>query len=533
MSLPTGSDGKPGGEDYYAGNNTKPLQTCHQPQTAPALLQWSNHLMGGHHTFLQQHQQHLYNMQAQAAYATAPSAGGQQETYSVLRMGNGNFLKIYHCPENTIGPMSVEAPFTLSANSYNQHQPHLQTTYQHHFPQQPSQQQHTVASTTTGAPQMFNSYELFSSNTLTQLPTPEVTPLLVLGPSANDNNQNSSKNPTQTKVSMTINNGNSVSEATSNANAATMIINNLVSNWSPNLTGGVYTQFGSQANQLQDEIILHSKPQQATLQQSIPLKDENEDKYITATTLNQFEENAEKEPNLEVVTSQTMSMPPQHTDQIFSKDGIATSATPSDLAANSTQANCLLKEETPHAPKKRIVAEVKPMRMTYSDVLSKLNNQQEQKQSTSLQNQSNIQNNRGNQKTNNANANTTSLISNTNNGLSNRRSLDEITLQMRSVKKSPIHENKENVQNTSTQPIVNNKTVVNKRSSVMISNNSNNGNNANNTTSQKQQQTQKIQNNKTGSANTDISTRKRPTNVKRFNDTDLENSYNGGKLLCS
>ncbi|GBO99291.1 hypothetical protein EVAR_70963_1 [Eumeta japonica] len=178
------------------------------PPPTSQFVHWSNPVIGGGPfcNINQRKQQKpnssnltifLFNIQAQAAYAAAaanvPSsqataANSQQETYSVLRVGNGNFLKIYHCPENAMGHLSGEGSFSPMTH-YNQgqttnfHQVHQQGSLAIQQTVQPPQSHGQLTGTTSSLScQAFNSYELFLAMH-TQLPTAEMAPLLLLGPS--------------------------------------------------------------------------------------------------------------------------------------------------------------------------------------------------------------------------------------------------------------------------------------------------------------------------------------------------------------
>lgn len=158
----------------------------------------------------QQYNELFYNLRAQA-FATSP---GQPETYSVLPVGHGNFLKVYHRAETAPQASAGAADATIL---YQQQQ----------FQQYPSthaaQQQQ----------QIYNSYELFSSNTL--MPENAVTSAAAMP-----------EIPLPTQLHLLGNSADlhSSTSSASNNNTTNMIINKLVNNWSPNLTGGTYAQFG-------------------------------------------------------------------------------------------------------------------------------------------------------------------------------------------------------------------------------------------------------------------------------------------------
>lgn len=533
-------------------------------------VHWSNPLMGGP-AFLQaqpqtttaaaapQQQQFndfLFNIQAQAAYAAAAAsvpaaqvntAASQQETYSVLRVGNGNFLKIYHCPENAMGPMPGEAAFN-PINPYNQqqtaafHAVNAQTgaagpgTLQQ--PTQQQQSQNQLGTTANSAsPQVFNSYELFSSNTFTQLPTAEMPPLLLLGPTA--------KPPTMaTNEQVTIEDANT----TANMDATNLVIHNINnsnnnSNWSGanhNINAPLYAQFETNSNTADHLETSLTHTQSLTNNNSNSNINTTNEMITTEKTIN---------AHIAIQPQQNPSINQEHV-----KSNI-TSSTATNINQQLPPTNSL-KTEIPRqeAPKKRIVAEVKPMRMTYSDVLSKFNNQQQnlnqsnpitQNVTSSGSSTAGVANQRNTQKSlkNDSNANNSTNI--------NVRRLGDDTpiINVRSSsKKSPTHENKENQQ----QQQINNKLNNQKRSNVNTLNSSNYNNNnvggssssSSSSTSNKSATTiQKnlinnsknntfINNNNNGNGNNNGNSNNdnQQTKKQRSNKTsDIQN--NGGKIL--
>ncbi|KAI8130261.1 DnaJ like protein subfamily C member 14 [Lucilia cuprina] len=485
-------------QQQAAQNPTSAATTITAPPTQ--FVHWSNPLMGGA-TFMQpppqptpaaapqQQQQQfndfLFNIQAQAAYAAAaaavpptqvPSSTSPQETYSVLRVGNGNFLKIYHCPENAIIPLKGETSFN-PMTQYNQAQP---TTLHHVNPQggaagtaplqqQQSQSQITGSANSASTP-VFNSYELFSSNTFTQLPTAEMPPILLLGPTT--------KPPTITATEDI-----SHSETNQTNNTETNVIIHNMPNNSKNWTGGnhpvaapLYTQFENcPSNQEQLETLNH-----ISVNPELSLTNNNISGSSNEATLEKTLNNAhiaiQQQPQLNL----NPSIPQENIKQsITSSSSPATAAT---LLPSS-----IIKTEIPRqeAPKKRIVAEVKPMRMTYSDVLSKFNNQTQNNQQNNLNNLSmtttanptsttaaNSTNQRSQQKSTKNDSN------NANNSSINLRRLgDDSTVTRSSSKKSPTHENKENQQQ---QQMINNKLNNNNQKRSNANTSTLNGTNNNN-----------------------------------------------------
>ncbi|XP_039492651.1 transcription factor mef2A isoform X1 [Drosophila santomea] len=260
------------------------------PQFAPHLQQ-------------QQPQPHLYNEYLFNLSYSGQS--GQPETYSVLPVGHGNFLKVYHCPDNQVNEAGAPLFTHINMASINHH--HLQ-------------HQHQAAPPTP--PQPTPLYELFATNPLT-LPKAQ---------QQDAHHRNPQQTPNQVPTVPQVNHSSS---------SANLLINNLVNNWSPNLTGGSYIQFGGEAN---ENDIHHGEPSAAQqpqapnhiLQQPEPLSQ-------SVNTLP-----AASKP------AKPLKMP------------LAT-ATVSPSAINKSSVAVPVQPEG----KKRIVAEVKPMPMSYSDVLSK------------------------------------------------------------------------------------------------------------------------------------------------------------------
>uniref|UniRef100_A0A1I8NSS3 J domain-containing protein n=1 Tax=Stomoxys calcitrans TaxID=35570 RepID=A0A1I8NSS3_STOCA len=458
MSTPSNNDGNSVGDDFYRGGLNpnipqpqiphyvssvcvqQPSQSGQQP--SPQFVHWPNPLMGGS-PFIQQHHPHapqqifndvLFNIQAQAAYASLPptqvSSTAQQETYSVLRVGNGNFLKIYHCPENAMGPMPGETSFTPLHQFAPQPPPQPQTAYHHIQPQatiqptQPQAHQQTPSHLPTnsnngGAPQVFNSYELFSSNTFTQLPTAEMPPVLLLG--ATNNNLNAEP------ISMLEEYEEEQIETPLSMSPLTP---NVTSNWLGGNTSinSHYENFEN-SQQMQTEMDYRVQSSQDSTKAESPNKNETSD-----------------------MTSESPLIIQQNT----SNQNVSAKVQPNEkpiTIMKSTNSVLNHKTEIPRqdAPKKRIVAEVKPMRMTYSDVLSKINNQTQQNTSTYSSNSKhhalNPTANKHQQKSS-VKSSSSSSSPLENNGSSNvlnpRRHLDEFSSLRTSSKKSPTHDNKEN-----------------------------------------------------------------------------------------
>jgi len=304
--------------NYLAHQQQQQQQQQHQHQTqnylihqqqhgqAPVPLMWPPpppHLAGPPFApHLQQQQPHMYNEYLfNLSYSGQP---GQPETYSVLPVGPGNFLKVYHCPDNQVSEAGTPLFTHINMASINHHQ---------------LQHQHQAAPPTPSQPTPL--YELFATNPLT------------LPHAQQQDAQHRQPQQTQTQAP-------TVSQVNHSSSSANLLINNLVNNWSPNLTGGSYIQFDGEANEM-DVVLETSIAQQPqvpnqNLQQPEPLSQ-------SVNTLP-----AASKP------AKSLKMP------------LAT-ATVSPTAINKSSV------AVPGQPegKKRIVAEVKPMPMSYSDVLSK------------------------------------------------------------------------------------------------------------------------------------------------------------------
>lgn len=550
---PSPNDGNT--EDFYRGGvnpNLPPPQIQqyvpsaghpHQAQPPPPqFVHWAN--LGGS-PFIQQHPHAhgppphqqlfndvLFNIQAQAAYAASvppptpvPSTpGAQQETYSVLRVGNGNFLKIYHCPENAMGPLPGETSFT-PMHAYNPQPPQQQATTYHHIQQQAppnlqaAQQQtssHIPApppnSGNSGAPQIFNSYELFSSNTFTQLPTAEMPPVLLLGTTTN--NLNSSE-----PIAIVEEISEELHEQPQHQHQQTILTApNVTNNW-----------LGNSSSTLPP---LYEQLDNTSLHQIQPTEVEYLAQINQEAPQNEILMNAEISEKINDSIPQNIAVPHQPQQQashhnasikVQSKE----KSSSSNILMKSTSAVLGHKAEIPRqeAPKKRIVAEVKPMRMTYSDVLSKINNQSQQNVSPSAfatNNQHNTTNSnstiRSQQKTSVKSSTTGDGNANFNSTLTSRRNLEEFSSLRTTTKKSPTHDNKENQQ-------LHNKIVNNKRSVTTVTNN---GNSSSLNTNSNTNNTSSNSTNKTSPATT---TPKNSVNNFKANNNDLQQQQQQKKRI--
>ncbi|KAH8295193.1 hypothetical protein KR018_008454 [Drosophila ironensis] len=255
--------------------------------------------------------EYIYNL----SYSGQP---GQPESYSVLPVGRGNFLKVYHCPENTgTDPSAPRFTHINVASLSHQHRP------QHH-PQLPNQSQHHHQPSSSTAPQPTPLYELFAANPL--LPQPET-------------NMADSSKPTQQAHPSLPNNAN-------------LLINNLVNNWSPNLTGGSYIKFGDDAkentgNQVQTPGPSFPMPMPSSQQPPKPTQAMLEPSEPASQSTSLLTETPKPAKSLPLHLTTTASV-------------VQTAIPKSSIVVSG-----------PSEGKKRIVAEVKPMPMSYSDVLSK------------------------------------------------------------------------------------------------------------------------------------------------------------------
>lgn len=293
----------------------------HQQQHGPGPIMWQAsppHIAAPPFPHLQPQppQQHMYN---ECYYNLAfPGQPGQPESYSVLPVGPGNFLKVYHCPENAVN--EANAPLFT----------HINMASLNHQHQHPHQQQHHQIQPQT-PPQPTPLYELFSANPL--LPKPDVNIAGASQPvSPGLPQQQPQSPPPPPQVLQTPNNAN-------------LLINNLVNNWSPNLTGGSYIQLGDDAKENATNQAESHPPQtlQPSQQPLAPVQPQSEPKSQTVNPLT-----ANTKP------SKSSSLP------------LATASVP-PTAINKAPIVVSVQPEG----KKRIVAEVKPMPMSYSDVLSK------------------------------------------------------------------------------------------------------------------------------------------------------------------
>ncbi|XP_016983342.1 dual specificity protein kinase splA [Drosophila rhopaloa] len=290
-------------QQQHQHQNQNQNYLIHQQQhgQAPGPMMWPPpppHLAAPQFPPHLQQQPHLYNEYLyNLAYSGQP---GQPESYSVLPVGHGNFLKVYHCPENPVSEGS--APLFTHINMVNHHQ---------------IQQQQAAPST---APPL---YELFATNPLT-LP------------------QAQQQEAHQRQSQQTQSQPPPAPQAIHSPSSANLLINNLVNNWSPNLTGGSYIQFGDEAN-------------------------ENNNHQTEPPAAQQLQASKQVLQNPPEPPSQSVSPLPLTSKPAKPLKMPLATATVSPTAINKSSVVVAGQPEG----KKRIVAEVKPMPMSYSDVLSK------------------------------------------------------------------------------------------------------------------------------------------------------------------
>ncbi|XP_037944559.1 putative uncharacterized protein DDB_G0282129 [Teleopsis dalmanni] len=376
MSSNDGNNQRDDSFSTFSSNPAEFLQVLSQPVannngniSMPPTLMWQNQLVGPQYiqpTLPPQQPQpqlyndYMFNMHTQNAYA---SPAATPETYSVLPVGHGNFLKVYHCTDN-----GVNGGLVNDGNVY-QHAVHQAQAYHLQSPQSPP------ASTT----QVFNSYELFSSNTV--MPVHD-NQSINLNAEVNIHPQSYPQQMQQSPPSLLMMNNTSIhDEQTANTNCTTnMIINKLVNNWSPNLTGGTYSQFGTPLSQLSTQSPLNNND---SLQQSNVMLDAN------ICHGNSPHANTQVFGVIDDCNAATMpiSLLHQNPEQIQPTPVLSSTQTFIDkhtLSKQNYNERINIVNANLHIPpipsvnnqtevKKRIVAEVKPMPLTYSDVLSKGN----------------------------------------------------------------------------------------------------------------------------------------------------------------
>ncbi|SPP88264.1 transcription factor SFL2 [Drosophila guanche] len=310
-------------------------------QAPPGPMMWTQpppHLGGPYPPHLQQQQpqpqpppqpphvynEYLYNL----AYSGQP---GQPETYSVLPVGHGNFLKVYHCPENPVNDGTAPHFTHINMASLNHQHPHHQGP-----PPTP--------------PQPTPLYELFAAGPL--LPKPEMNIIGAAATQPQPSQLQPQPQPTHTNPQPPPPPPPQVLHPPSSAN---LLINNLVNNWSPNLTGGSYIQFGDEINENAASQMDQPQPPAHHQQQS-------------QATQQQPQQQPKHQPQKEQLSKPVSPLP---TNEKTAKSlKVLPLATESISPTGSINKSTIVVSGQPDG-KKRIVAEVKPMPMSYSDVLSK------------------------------------------------------------------------------------------------------------------------------------------------------------------
>lgn len=241
------------------------------------------------------------------------------DNFTVLSDGYGNFLKVYHQPSEDV--VNLNNP----AGKYE--------------------------------------YELFSSNNSFIRPTPGFGFLF--------QPQQSQQQPPVSQSSNASHAQQNVPSETTGSNTS-MLINQLVGNWAPTISG-TYSPFGGGGPSLLAEGLPRSseayvQPQQQ--QQQPQLQQTSQYSQQQSVHLPQQQPSPEHQPSVAVSrtnnnSSASLSQPQPQQHQPSSANVSATASYNNQLNDdNSAKLNQNVK-------KQRIVAEVKPMRMSYSDVLSK------------------------------------------------------------------------------------------------------------------------------------------------------------------
>ncbi|XP_011203177.2 uncharacterized protein LOC105226098 [Bactrocera dorsalis] len=508
-------------------------QAAAQPQT---LLMGPPYMSPASQTQQQQHQFQHYNEYYYNLYSSQP---GQPETYSVLPVGHGNFLKVYHCQENAANAALANEANALYHGQSPQQAP--QSQYQQQAPpsqyQQPQPAFHIHQSQAQPpTPQYFNSYELFSSNTL--MPTPDNQPTL----NRPDIKTGTLQVTQHTPIFMVNNHEEPICQQGANTASANMIINNLVHNWSPKVTGAPIQQLP-----MQSQNALNSETYNTAIEQEITSI--GSDQIMSNNNPDVVEESIQFSISSTAIQSQSTpvsgTVPETDTMDNEIRCNSKEALTPTSTISVSISPTNLIAPEV----KKRIVAEVKPMRMSYSDVLSKVNNQSDATQLHYNYRQSqagrcgkNITSDRKGGDMKNSMDNSSGNV-----GLTRRQISFEDETGGRSSKKSPTHENKENLQQFQNGGVSKNTKRINQSSITVsansISNNISSNNNTQNKVGQKGNQKINISEtsvNPTGFNKSNNNINKKRNNHRRneiesnkiemnSNKNPKSNSFNGDK----
>lgn len=310
-------------------------------QLQPSMAGNNMYMMAGAH-----HNQYVGNMQANHMHPqqihSYHEAGTMQqnEGYTMLPMGHGNFLKVYHNNEETPNFNNFNNYELFSNHSFiPQHM--VKSVQQQPQPQQQQAQQQ---------PQQQPNHQQQVNAVLDNYYHQHVTTATRSEPTITDTNANASDAPT----------------ITNNCNTNNMFINQLVENWVPNMSG-TYTPFGEpppaqQPHHPAASIAATHKPSQIGRNNSFEVKQNDIYDYGASGQTNAG-------PNITFNTNQLHQnieeIPSSHNNCVHIKSNAPSSRTNGSFQHDS-------KIKGGHEMKKpRMVAEVKPMRMSYSDVLSK------------------------------------------------------------------------------------------------------------------------------------------------------------------
>lgn len=284
----------------------------------------------------QQHQQQ--HQQVSNGGSTTP---GAEHMYSMLPMGNGSYLKVYHNQDDTMKFQNyelfssnsfIQIPQQLNAaqlgtNSHGLHTHQQQTQQPSMYPsQQPQQSQ-----------QLF--FDLGTSPSNIQQQSTPAAP--AAAPHQNDNTNN-------------------------------VLINQLAENWVPNISG-TYSPFGEPQQhhpsvQMRQHCDIAAEQFQHSLMHGAPLSLPQIPNTIIDNTISPLHSLAltqQQQPQLMSINSMVDPLPttvdPQQQPQSSGTNGSFLQMQHEEYAQKATP--------TPKKP--RMVAEVKPMRKTYADVVSK------------------------------------------------------------------------------------------------------------------------------------------------------------------
>lgn len=502
----------------------RPLNpTANPPQTlllGPSYMSPPSQSQQQQHQFQQHCNEYFYNF-----YASQP---GQPEAYSVLPVGHGNFLKVYHCQENEANVLyHGQSPQQAPPSQYQQQSPPSQ--YQQ--PQQTFHMHQPQAQPTTT--QYFNSYELFSSNTL--MPTPDNQPTL----SRSDIKTETLQVTQQAPIFMLKNHEEPIRQQGENTSSTNMI-NNLVHNWSPKVTGAPIQQLSMQSQNLLLDSETCNTAREPEITNVGSVQSMSSDAVVDKESM-QF-----LISSVPIQSQSTLGLPAipvplidtlTNENQNNSKEALTPTPTSSVTMSPTSTTNTNAPEV-----KKRIVAEVKPMRMSYSDVLSKVNNQQSD--TTQLHhNKRQSQTGRSGKTTSERKAENIKISMDNaqgNVGLTRRQISCEDEAVGRSSKKSPTHENKENLQQFPNGGESKNTKRANQSNITISANSASNTISANNNTQSKvvQKGNQKINISETsinttgGNKSNNVNNKKR-TNHRRSEIDSNKTELNSQKDLKS